>query len=316
MNKPKPPPPKLSNPSNSKKFLELIKNVQPGTCVDVKGEVEFIIRRAKWDGLMYNLKKQYFIHLIGGFYCNMNIIKGVEGILNFTTTVNRKVICVDNKSINRALHLPLHLCELPCEDIYFLFVFNKSEFELMVCIFCNSDMLDGLCDVNCGIHFKHFTSTFQHLALIIRSNVMPKPNQSKYLDFFDMKIMHLLFNNKINFSISYVILLNMINAHLVDYMTYGMLISSLFAICNIPMPEIFANLADSQITNDHFRPQVPLMHCEPQEVTPIVIPQFIREEDVFLSKFESVKAMFNEPKMEFKRVKTENDELKEKVGEL
>ena len=69
MNKPKPPPPKLSNPSNSKKFLELIKNVQPGTCVDVKGEVDFIIRRAKWDGLMYNLGKQYFIHLMGEFYC-------------------------------------------------------------------------------------------------------------------------------------------------------------------------------------------------------------------------------------------------------
>ncbi|KAL8093857.1 hypothetical protein AgCh_035658 [Apium graveolens] len=247
MNTPKPPPPKLSNPSNTKKFLELIKNVQPGTCVDVKGEVEFLIRRARWDGLMYNL-------------------------------VNKKVICVDNKSINRALHLPLYLCELPCEDIFSLFVFNKSEFELMLSTFCKSDIPDGLCDINCGIHFKHFTGTFQHIALIIRANVMPKPNQ--------------------------------------NYMPYGMLISSFFALCKINMPETFSNLADSQITNEHIRPQVPLMHCEPQEATPIVISQFIREEDVFQSKFESVKTMFHELKLELKRVKEENNEIKEKLGAL
>ena len=316
MNTPKPPPPKLSNPSNSKKFLELVKNVQPITCVNVKGEVEFIIRRARWDGLMYNLGKHYCTHLMGEFYCNMNVIKGVDGILHFTTSVNKKVICVDNKSINRALHLPLHLCELPCEDIFSLFVFNKSEFELMLGTFCKSDIPDGLCDINCGIHFKHFTGTFQHIALIIRANVMPKPNQSKYFDFFDMKLMYLLCTNKIHFSISYVILLNMINAHLVDYMPYGMLISSFFALCNINMPEAFSNLADSQITNEHIRPQVPLMHCEPQEATPTVIPQFIREEDVFLSKFESVKTMFHELKLELKRVKEENNEIKEKGGAL
>ena len=115
---------------------------------------------------------------MGEFYCNMNIIKGVDGVLHFTTTVNKKVICIDNKSLNRALHLPLHLCELPCHDIYSLFIFNKAEYELMLGVLCESDVPLGLCDVNCGIHFKHFKGVFQHLALIIRANVLPKPNQS------------------------------------------------------------------------------------------------------------------------------------------
>ncbi|KAL8118227.1 hypothetical protein AgCh_015950 [Apium graveolens] len=101
-----------------------------------------------------------------------------------------------------------------------------------------------------------------------------------------------------------------------NYMPYGMLISSFFALCNINMPEAFSNLADSQITNEHIRPQVPLIHCEPQKATPAVIPQFIREEDVFLFKFEFVKIMFHELKLELKRVKEENNEIKEKVGEL
>ena len=37
---------------------------------------------------------------------------------------------------------------------------------------------------------------------------------------------------------------------------------------------------------------------------------------MFLSKFESVKTMFHELKLELKRVKEENNEIKEKVGAL
>lgn len=186
----------------------------------------------------------------------MSITKGVEGILHFTTTVNKKVICVDHKSINRALHLPHHLSDLPCYNIYSFFIFNKSEFELMLGTFCDSDVPNGLCDVNCGIHYKHFKSIFQHLALIIRANVMPKVTQSKYFDFFDLKIMFLLYNNKINFNISYVILLNIINAHLVDYMPYGLLITSFLNLCNIHLCETHSTFANSHLTNNLLGPKV------------------------------------------------------------
>lgn len=82
------------------------------------------------------------------------------------------------------------------------------------------------------------------------------------------------------------------------------------------MPEIHSTLAESHLTNNHIRPKVALMHCEPQHVETTVIPPIIRVEDIFLSKFESIKMMFNELKLELKRVKTENTEIKEKVEYL
>lgn len=174
----------------------------------------------------------------------------------------------------------------------------------------------GLCDVNCGIHYKHFSSKLQYLALILRANVLPKPNQSKYFDFFDMKVLFLLYTNHINFSISYVMLLNMINANFVDYMPYGLMLSSIFDIYHIPMPSIFATLADSQITLAHVRNQVPLIHCEPQEFSSTIIPPVLNQEDVYLTNCESVKMIIKEQKIELRRLKTENGEIKGRIKVL
>lgn len=212
---PKPlPPPQLIDLSHTKKFMEILKNVQPGINIDVSGEVQTVIKTARWEGLVQHLGKRFFKHLMGEFYCNMIIVKGLDGVIHFTTFVNRKTILVDHKTINMALHLPICLIDNdhPCIDIYSYFIFNKDEFKLMLGTFCNSDIPLGLYDKHCGIHYKHFSPLFQNLALIIRANVLPKPNQSKYFDFFDMKIMFLLFINKIDFNISYIILLNLINA--------------------------------------------------------------------------------------------------------
>lgn len=132
-----PPPPELVNPSNSKKFLEMIKNVQPGINVQISGEVETVVRVARWEGLVSNLGKRFYTHLMGEFYCNVKVIKGLDGVLHFTTIVGRKTILVDHKTINKALHLPTKLTELPCIDFYSYFIFNKPEFQLMLSIFSN-----------------------------------------------------------------------------------------------------------------------------------------------------------------------------------
>lgn len=311
-----PPSPHLVNPSHSKKFLEMLKNVQPGVNTQVYGRVAYIIKAARWEGLVSHLGKRFFTHLMDEFYCNMRIIKGLDGVLHFTTYVDKKTILVDHKTINKALHLPNVLTALPCIDIYSYFMFNKAEFQIMLGTLCNSDVPLGLCDMNCSIHYKHFDPKFQHLALILRANILPKPNQSKFFDFFDIKVLFLLFTNKIDFSISYVILLNMINANLVDYMPYGLLLSSIFDIYHIFMPNTSSTIADSHITIENIRPQVPLLLCEPQVFSPTIIPPIIGEEDVFLASYSSVKMMIEEQKVEIRRLKTENEEIKGRLSYL
>lgn len=311
-----PPTPQLVNPSDSKKYLNMIKNVQPGINIHVHGGVLDIIKAARWEGIVSHLGKVFHVHLMGEFYCNMRIIKGLDGVLHFTTVVETKTILIDHKTINKALHLPAHLSEKPCLDIFAFFMFNKAEFQLMLGTFCDLDVPLGLCDVNYGIHYKHFSSKFQYLALILRANVMPKPNQSKFFDFFDMKLLFLLYTNKINFKISYVILLNMLNANFVDYMPYGLLLTSLFDIYHIPMPSIFASQADSQITPEHVRPQVSLIHCEPHKYSPTVFPPVLSQEDIYLANCESVKMLIEEQKIELRRLKTENDEIKGRLRYL
>lgn len=253
---------------------------------------------------------------MGEFYCNMRVTKGIDGVLHFTTSVNRKTILIDHKTINMALHLPIKLTdhEHPCLDIYSYFMFNKEEFQLMLSNFCDSDVPSGLCDKPCSIHYKHFNPMFQQLALIVRANVLPKPNQSKFLDFYDMKVMFLLYNNKINFNISYVILLNLINVNLVEYMPYGLMITSILNLCHVSTPFDQATIVDSCLTPAHTRNQVSLTLCEPQNVFPVNLPQNIREEDVYLSNNESVKMLFEEQKMELRRLKTENEDIKRRLG--
>ena len=198
--------------------------------------------------------------------------------MHLTTVVGGKPMLVDYKTINKALNFPQKHSTLPCIDIYSLFVFNKPEFELYVSFFCDEDIPIGLCDSNCGIHYKHFTPVYQLIALILRSNIIPKPNQDKFFDFFDLKIMFLIVTNKIDFSLSYVILLNMINAHLADYMPYGMLLTSMFNIYHISMPLPIATESASHINIAHVRTQIPLTKCEPQEARHVRTPYIMQEE--------------------------------------
>lgn len=312
-NIPKPlPPPQLINLSHTKKFKDMIKNVQPGINIHFSGEVENVIKRARWEGLGSHLGKRYFTHLMGEFYCNMRVVKGLDGVMHFTTCVNKKTILVDHKTINIALHLPACLIdsEHPCIDIYSHFIFDKNEFKLMLSVLCESDVPLGLCDKHCSIHYKHFSPIFQNLALFVRANVLPKPNQSKYFDFFDMKILFLLSINKLDFNISYVILLNLINANFVGYMPYGLLISSIFNICHIHTHLDHSCVADSQITPMHIRPQVPLVLCQPQDVFATDLLRDIREEDIYLNKTESARVMFEEQNLEIRRLRTENEDIK------
>ena len=284
----------------------MYKNIQPGTSVEVKWEVEEIVVNAQLQNLVYGVGSRYFTHLMGEFYCNLKAIRGLEGILHFTTIVGGKPMLVDVKTLNKALHLPHPLTNLPCIDIYSTYVFNKNEFELYVGFFCDSDVPPGLCVSNYGIHYKHFTPTFQLVALIVRSNILPKPNQDKFFDFFDLKMMFMLVTNKIDFSISYIILLNMINANLVDYMPYGFLLTSVFNIYHLSMPSSLETKATSQISRSNIRAQVPLDECEPQEVKNGRVSPKLDEEDITLANNGSVRLLVSELKSEIRRFKEEN----------
>ncbi|XP_063937653.1 uncharacterized protein LOC108203959 [Daucus carota subsp. sativus] len=282
------------------------KNIQPGTIVEVKGEVEKLVLDAEWRNMIYGVEDRYFLHLMGEYYCNMKPIRGLDCIMHLTTIMGGKPILVDHKTLNKALHLPHRFISLPCVDIYSHFVFCKEEFQLYVGFFTDSDVPFGICDSNCGIHYKHFTPMYQLIALILRSNVLTKPNQDKHFDFFDLKFMFLFVTNRIDFSISYVILLNMINAHLVDYMPYGQMLTSVFGLFHLPLPTSLETKNNSYISVTHVRTQIPLDKCETQVATHSKFIASLQEEDVFLADNGSFMKMFEEQKLEMKRIKDEN----------
>ena len=67
----------------------------------------------------------------------------------------------------------------------------------------------GLCVVDCGIAFKNFLPDYQQLAVILRANILPKPENDQYFDFIDLKMMYQLVTNKVEFNNIYVIILHM-----------------------------------------------------------------------------------------------------------
>lgn len=80
----------------------------------------------------------------------------------------------------------------------------------------------------------------------------------------------------------------------------GLMLSSMFDIYHINMSFDHSTLADFHITFHHIRPQVPLIYCEPHEVISTVIPNVIKEEDIYLAIYVSVKMIFEEQKVEIK----------------
>lgn len=75
-------------------------------------------------------------------------------------------------------------------------------------------------------------------------------------DFVDIKVMFMLVINKINFNISYLILLNMINSSSLGFMPYGLLLTSLFDYVGIslqypPAKRIHALISQKHANDDH-----------------------------------------------------------------
>ena len=62
----------------------------------------------------------------------------------------------------------------------------------------------GLRVVDCIIAFKHFLPDYQQLAVILRANILPKPENDQYFDFIDLKVMYQLVTNKVEFNIIYM----------------------------------------------------------------------------------------------------------------
>lgn len=92
------------------------------------------------------------------------------------------------------------------------------------------------------------------------------------------------------------------------------MITSILNLCHVSTPFDQATIDDSCLTPAHIRNQVSLTLCEPQNVFPVQLPQNIREEDVYLSNNESVKMMFEEQKVEFRRLNVENEDIKRRPG--
>lgn len=92
------------------------------------------------------------------------------------------------------------------------------------------------------------------------------------------------------------------------------MISSLFNFCHIHTHTDHSLLADSQITTNHVKPQVPLIMCQPQEVFSLDLPRTIREEDIYLNKTQSARIMFEEQNLEIRRLREENEDIKKRLG--
>lgn len=136
-------------------------------------------------------------------------------------------------------------------------MFNKNEFELYVGMFCDSDVPLGLCDSNWGINFVRFTPTYQQVAFVVISNILPKPKQDQYFDFVDLKIMFQLVTNKVDFNLCYVLVLNMINGFYMDYMPYGLLLTSLFETNHVHMTWDHAKRVEMCVVENLVQEQIP-----------------------------------------------------------
>lgn len=237
-----PPTPTLVKLTNTGKLNRMLINNQPGMMVFLKQteDVHCILMVVKWDNHILYRGQNYYTHLIAEFYANMEI-KQRDGVFYFSSFVNGKNVYVDHYILNKSLRLGNRPSDLPCINVYEKFVFNQQEFELFLGLFCDEDVPLGLCAKNCGISFRHFTPKYQQLAIILRANILPKPEHDKFFDFVDLKIMFQLVSNSVEFNINYLLVLNMIYAHIVDYMPYGLLITSVFETYYVQMSRVYAN---------------------------------------------------------------------------
>ena len=263
----------LVNSANLGKLDRMQHNIQPGMMVSIpqKGVVHGMLMAGQWDNLIFYRGQNYHVHLMGEFYANMIIQKGFDDMYLFNTVVHGKNMLVDVNTFARALKLGLHTPSQPCVNIYEKFSFQKKEYELFVGFFCNSDVPAGLFEEECAIDFRHFTPIYQQLAIIIRSNLLPKPKQANFFDFVDLKVMFQLVTNQVEFNICYVMLLNMVYAFQEDYMPYGLMVTAMFELYHIPTPRILANKVELCNVAGLVRNQIPLSECNPIPAVKIVL---------------------------------------------
>ena len=138
----------------------------------------------------------------------------------------------------------------------------RVNLSYMWVFFCDNDLPLGLCDSNWGINFVHFTPTYQQVAFIIRSNILPKPKQDQFFDFVDLEVMFQLITNKIEFNLCYVLVLNMINGFYMDFMPYGLLLTSLFETNHVQMIWTHAKRVELCCVEDLVQYKCPLLSVD------------------------------------------------------
>ncbi|KAK1393870.1 hypothetical protein POM88_012926 [Heracleum sosnowskyi] len=267
-----PPTPTLVKLTNTGKINKMMRNNQPGMMIFLRQteDVHCILMAAKWDTHVIYRGQNYYTHLIAEFYANMEI-KQRDGVFYFSSFVNGKNVYIDHYILNKSLRLGNRPSDLPCINIYEKFVFNQKEFEMFLGLFCDEDVPLGLCAKNCGISFRHFTPKYQKLAIILRENILPKPKHDRFFDFVDIKVMFQLVSNYVEFNINYVLVLNMIYAHLIDYMPYGLLITSIFETYYVQMSRVYTNKIDYFSVEGLVQDKIPLSECKPSTISPISI---------------------------------------------
>ena len=307
---PKPPSPTLVNLTNSGKLHRMLRNSQPGLMVYLpnNGDVFNLFKTAKWENYVFYRGQNYYTYLVAEFYANMEIKQRLDGLYYVNSFVNGRNIFVDHNVINRALRIGNKTADLPCINIFDKLVFDKSQFELYLGMFCEEDVPAGLCVQNCGVSFRHFTAKYQQLAIILRSNILPKPTLDRFFDFTDLHVMFKLVSNTVDFNMNYVIVLNMVYAHHKDYLPYGLLLTAIFESYYVNMPRNYAGIVDYCAVENMTQPKVPLKDCKPHPVISTVIPSLLPKDDIN----EFVKQL----KEEVDSLKAENVELKIRLEQI
>lgn len=88
-----------------------------------------------------------------------------------------------------------------------------------------------------------------------------------------------LVSNRVEFNLNYISILKMINAYHSDYITYGLLLNSVFETYYIHMPRIFASKIEFCPLECLVQKQVPLSECKPNPVNHEIIPPIVPKAD-------------------------------------
>lgn len=310
----KTPSPTLVRLSNTGKLNRMLRNNQPGMMVFVppNGDIHSLLTSNRWENYVFYRGPNYYTHLIAEFYGNMEVQQRVDGIFYLSSFVNGKNVYVDHNVLNKSLRLGNKPSELPCVNIFEKFVFNQNEFELFLGLFCEEDVPERLCVREFAINFRHFLPRFQQLAIIIRSNILPKPKHDKFFDFVDLKVMFKIVSNSIDFNLNYVIVLNMINAFNVDYMPYGLLLTAVFETHYIHMSRMHLNRVDYCAIDSLVQPKLSLKNYQTSHPNRIVIPSLAPKSDAYAI----IREEFNKLSLDMDILKESNNELHIRVENL